>query len=439
MDTHASHIRAISVARWFDPLFAIAVVIGTYLLLYETNISNVHLTLAIILTTSAYFILSELSRATWLGTHIPQQSFATVASNTLTKFMGVALGVAGMLLCYWLFPEYARGSYPLLFSQAVPWVLSVMLPLSFLVILFTEYRLGAQRDGTYQFGLVARLRFDEVNPRILMNGVLEWLVRLVFLTINFSSGYILIARIRADSFPNPSGDLVQFVMSLDTIIFALIIFTILPGYLFASRLIGTEVRAVDRTWFGWAITLSSYSPINAAVYTAWISYRPQSGAFDDAPVWAALGDVHPLVLYTLASGILLTGLTHLWSEATMGIRSSNLSLRGIITTGPFAFTKHPVYVSKCIQWGLIFLPVLNAIGILDALRSGLLFLLVCVVFAARALAEERLLASDPNYVAYARHMDTHSMFAWMGRVLPFMRFDWRYAYWERHGQLPARD
>lgn len=129
-------------------------------------------------------------------------------------------------------------------------------------------------------------------------------------------------------------------------------------------------------------------------------------------------------------------LVHLWAEALLGIRSANLSSRGVITTGPFHLTKHPVYVSKCIQWGFIYLPVLNAFGVLGALQSGLLFLVVCAIFAGRALAEEKLLAEDENYVKYALFMDEKSIFAFVGRTFPFMSFNWRYEYWKKNGYLP---
>jgi hypothetical protein len=66
---------------------------------------------------------------------------------------------------------------------------------------------------------------------------------------------------------------------------------------------------------------------------------------------------------------------------------------------------------------------------------GILFLINCGIFAGRALVEERLLASDPDYVRYALYMDERGVFSFVGKVFPFMRFSWRKKYWENKGVI----
>ena len=436
MTPHSSTPHSVpSIVPWFEPFIATALILSTYLFFYKTSLTNVELVLLIVLVTSVYFCSSELTRRTWSFAHRPQQRISTVIDHTITRFLGMVLGIVAILFAVWLFPEYNQPHYRRLLFEAVPLFLASFIPLSLVIIFLTEYLLGEKRDGTYQFGLIARFRWSEVEGKAFRAGVLEWLVRGIFLLINFFAVSTLLARVRSRELPDLSDGFVQFVMNIDSMIFMLILLVILPGYLFASRLIGTEVKKVDSTWFAWAITLSSYSPLNAAVYSAWITYRPLSDVYENTHVWGVIGAVHPTVLYCLGALILIAALFHLWGEAILGARSSNLSMRGIITNGPFAFTKHPVYVSKCIQWACIYLPILNGIGFLDATRSGILFILVCVVFGARALAEERLLAEDENYVAYARMMDEKSIFAFVGRAFPWMRFDWRYNYWQRQGHF----
>ena len=51
-----------------------------------------------------------------------------------------------------------------------------------------------------------------------------------------------------------------------------------------------------------------------------------------------------------------------WAALSFGIRFSNLTHRGIITSGPYRFTKHPAYVAKNISWWLISIPFLPADG-----------------------------------------------------------------------------
>lgn len=356
-----------------------------------------------------------------------------VIDRTITKSYGVLFGTAAILAAIWLFPEYQDAiSLGYLRDALLPFLVFT-LPASLIVIFFTELILGEKHDGTYQFGLLARFQFRRINWNIFLDGVLEWLVRCIFLLINFFSASIFLARIRTNGLPDPSDGFVNFVAGLDGVLFALILFSILPGYIFASRLIGTELKKIDRTWFGWAVTLSSYSPLNAAIFTSWATYVPV--ATFSGPIWVAITEGYAPLLYLVGVVIILAGAFHLWAEATMGIRSANLSSRGVITTGPFAITKHPVYVSKCVQWAFIYLPILNAIGFLSALRSGILFFFVCVIFAARSLAEEKLLATDEKYVQYALYMDKKSAFAFVGKIVPLMSFKWRYDFWKKNGYL----
>ena len=43
--------------------------------------------------------------------------------------------------------------------------------------------------------------------------------------------------------------------------------------------------------------------------------------------------------------VVLTGI-YAWATMAFGLRFSNLTHRGILTHGPYAFTKHPAYMSK---------------------------------------------------------------------------------------------
>jgi len=51
-------------------------------------------------------------------------------------------------------------------------------------------------------------------------------------------------------------------------------------------------------------------------------------------------------------------------------------------------------------------------------------MLLCLnlVYFMRARTEERHLSRDPDYVAYATAMERRSIFRWVGRLLPVLRF-----------------
>ena len=436
--SNSNEIRALSVGKWFDPFVSVAIVIATYFALFQTGISDVNLTLVIALLTSTYLFCSEFARAPWKFGDRPAQSTSALLDRTITKFSGVLVGIIFIFFCVWLFPAYDSATNLLRLKEGALPALLFIIPVSFLLILATEYILGEKRDGTYQLGLLARFKIHEIDWTLFFDGVREWLLRCFFLLINFYAAVWYLSNLRARGLSDFSGNFVDLITRLDLSIFGLIIFSILPGYIFASRLIGTELKKVDRTWFGWAINFSCYPPLNAAIFGAWVRYAPASDVsqvYQGDPAWAYYTLSNPALLYAVGGVIIFFALIHLWGEAIVGIRAANSSSRGIITTGPFRFTRHPIYVSKCFQWAFLYFPVLNAIGFLNALQSGILFLLVCAIYAGRALSEEKLLATDEKYVKYALYMDDKSIFAFVGRLFPIMTFRWKYEYWKRNGYL----
>ncbi len=433
-----AEIYRLSVGRWFDPIVSVAIIIGVYFAMYKTAATNVQITLMIALLTSVYLFCSEFIRAPWKISDRPKRSLNEVIDTTATKFFGVLIGIAFIFFLVWLFPSYDNAVNLDRLREALIPTLLFVIPASLILIFATEYILGAKQDGTYQFGLLARLKIGAIDWKIFFDGVREWLLRCFFLLINFYALVWYIAYLRVNGLPDISGDFVTFITRLDLAIFGLIVASILPGYIFASRLIGTELKKVDRTWFAWAINLSCYPPINSALFGGWVRYVPAAetdAIYHGTPAWAYHTLSHPALLFFVAFLIIFMAIIHLWGEAIVGIRAANISMRGIITTGPFAFTRHPIYVSKCFQWAFLYFPVLNAVGVVNPIQSGILFLLVCAIYAGRALGEERLLATDPNYVKYALYMDEHSLFAFVGRKIPIMSFKWRNDYWIRNNML----
>ncbi|HEX8513371.1 MAG TPA: isoprenylcysteine carboxylmethyltransferase family protein, partial [Allosphingosinicella sp.] len=129
--------------------------------------------------------------------------------------------------------------------------------------------------------------------------------------------------------------------------------------------------------------------------------------------WTHWMDGQPLLLtITGALLVLLTGV-YAWATVAFGIRFSNLTHRGILTHGPYAWTKHPAYVSKNLFWWLATLPFFATTGnMTDMIRNSFVMALVAGVYYWRARTEERHLSADPAYREYA---------AWMDRNAPLPR------------------
>jgi protein-S-isoprenylcysteine O-methyltransferase Ste14 len=110
------------------------------------------------------------------------------------------------------------------------------------------------------------------------------------------------------------------------------------------------------------------------------------------------------------------------STVTFGCRFSNLTHRGVLTNGPYRWTRHPAYVAKCTSFWLIFVPFLRGTTITDAVRDCVWLAALCGVYWLRARTEERHLSQDPDYVRYALWMNEHSVFAPLGRWFPALQY-----------------
>lgn len=89
----------------------------------------------------------------------------------------------------------------------------------------------------------------------------------------------------------------------------------------------------------------------------------------------------------------------IWARASFGVRSFHLAANptegGLVTTGPYALIRHPIYASVCL---FILASVLGH----PSLPSAALACLVIAGVAIRIVAEEQLVAQRyPEYRDYA--------------------------------------
>ena len=157
----------------------------------------------------------------------------------------------------------------------------------------------------------------------------------------------------------------------------------LAGYASESRWLGNKTRSVEPTALGWVACIFCYPPFNGVLGT----YLPlETGA-------NRITDQTVLLVFR--------GLTVLffavYSSATVafGWKFSNLTNRGVVTRGPYAYIRHPAYVCKCSAWWLEHIPTMT-------LTKAFFLTLLCGVYALRAWTEERHLSRDPDYRAYKK-------------------------------------
>src|SRR3546814_14686759 len=78
--------------------------------------------------------------------------------------------------------------------------------------------------------------------------------------------------------------------------------------------------------------------------------------------WAYWMEAYPLLMALTGIVLVLLTAVYAWATVAFGLRFSNLTHRGILTHGPYAWTKHPAYVSKNLFWWLATLPFLATSG-----------------------------------------------------------------------------
>ncbi|MCG3776215.1 MAG: hypothetical protein JW395_3067 [Nitrospira sp.] len=96
------------------------------------------------------------------------------------------------------------------------------------------------------------------------------------------------------------------------------------------------------------------------------------------------------------------------------IRFSNLTNCGIITSGPYRWTKHPAYLAKDASWWLINIPFLPPDGSLaTAVKPFVMLGFVNLIYLLRAKTEERHLSQDPVYREYSEFIRQHGLFSYL--------------------------
>jgi protein-S-isoprenylcysteine O-methyltransferase Ste14 len=109
-----------------------------------------------------------------------------------------------------------------------------------------------------------------------------------------------------------------------------------------------------------------------------------------------------------------------WATVAFGLRFSNLTYRGVLTNGPYRFSRHPAYLSKNLFWWLSVLPFLvTSHSPVDTIRNTVLLGCVSAIYFWRAKTEEaHLLGEDARYREYHAWMESHgAVTAPMARLL----------------------
>jgi Isoprenylcysteine carboxyl methyltransferase (ICMT) family len=330
---------------------------------------------------------------------------SAIAETSMTKLAGLWATWALIAVIYGLGRWYWQGNA--LFAMQVFGLAALPLfILSIPYVVWLDRKLIEPRDGAWHLGALMMGK-PGVDRAAIASHLRSWAVKGFFLAFMISIVPGGFREVIDADFAIIQADPVALARWLISLMFVIDVAFATVGYLLTLRPLDAHIRSATPYASGWVAALICYPPFILMDAGGPLDYHP--GSAD----WVFWLQGHP-VLLTL-TGFILVALTavYAWATVAFGLRFSNLTDRGILTHGPYAWTKHPAYLSKNLFWWIAGLPFLVTSGNpVDAIRNTALLAIVSGIYYWRAKTEEKHLASNPDYAPYA---------AWMARHGPITR------------------
>lgn len=203
------------------------------------------------------------------------------------------------------------------------------------------------------------------------------------------------------------GDPVRFGVLLFEVLFLIDVQIGTVGYLLTLRPLDAHIRSGNPFLGGWMAALICYPPFVFAVMAnnGIIGYEVNTAD------WAHWMQGNTVLLWVWAAWLVFLTAIYAWATVAFGIRFSNLTYRGVLTNGPYRYTRHPAYLSKNLFWWCTIMPFLVTSGNpVDMIRNTFFLGCVSAIYYWRARTEEaHLLAEDPKYREYYDWMAEHGL------------------------------
>ncbi len=332
-----------------------------------------------------------------------------------------------VILCFYylidtVFPDTVLKTFLKFLNPAAPW----MIVLSLIYFYAIDRRQKNPCDEYWQMGCLITGRWRNIDTQVLKEHTRAWFIKAFFTPFLFVLLLRYLEHFR--SFHEQGWNFLFFHGYLLDLFYTADVIYGLLGYVLTCRVLDTHIRSTEPTFLGWFVCLMCYDPLNTYFGIGLFQY-------DDGLQWQHWFAFFPIFYYFYAIVILFLTLVYGLSTVAFGYRMSNLTYRGLITSGPYRFTKHPAYVCKVASWWLISLPFLSVSGPGVALQNTLSLLFISFIYYLRARTEENHLSNYPEYVEYGNWMNDHGVFRSIGKFLPFLKYSeekckrWRSIVW----------
>lgn len=217
------------------------------------------------------------------------------------------------------------------------------------------------------------------NIGYMLNGIPEALTNGIYTHARFNNDFFNIS--------------ITFIFSIDVAL-------AWCGYVTSTRWVDNQTASAEPTVLGWLVCILCYPPFNQMYLGLYYAAPGEREVLQFPSQWA-------ITIFTAM--MLLSYFVYMSATLWFGVRFSNLTNRGIIRKGPFAFIRHPAYASKNFAWWCVMFPAI----LYNATRSGGLdiaileiigLVLMTWVYYLRAITEERHLGVDPYYREYCKQV-----------------------------------
>jgi isoprenylcysteine carboxyl methyltransferase (ICMT) family protein YpbQ len=329
------------------------------------------------------------------------------------KLLGLFITLEAIAIAYWVLPEY-QGTFYHHFWQLLAIYWPYLLTLVVIYFIYVDARMREPEDAYWQAGCLLLGRWRLCDRAALKQYALGWLVKGFFFPLMFTYLVMDFTKLLAFS-PSSLTHIFKVYDFLFLLTFSVDVMFAAMGYLMTLRLFGAHIRSTEPTLLGWSVAIVCYQP-------AWSFFSSHYLVYEDAYAWGAWLSGSNGLLLTWVIMISLLNLVYVWSTVTFGIRFSNLTHRGILTNGPYRFTKHPAYIAKNLSWWLIAVPFLPVHGWDVAAKQCVMLVGLNLIYYLRAKTEERHLSWDKTYVAYALWMNEKGLFRAISKLIPIFRY-----------------
>ncbi len=339
----------------------------------------------------------------------PARSHDETREISIAKLAGLWATWCIIAATYCIFRFYWDGQY--LFSMRIlAWSAPVLFVVSVPYIFWIDRRLTEPRDGAYMFGAWLTNADNKIDNDKIAHHFRNWTVKGFFTAFMISivpgNWFEVLRWSNAEILSQPVA-LAWFLIAL---LFLIDVAFATVGYILTMRPLDAHIRSANPYAQGWAAALICYPPF-ILMSGGPLDYTINTAGEDGWAHWLA---AYPAALPVI--GAILVALTaiYAWATVAFGIRFSNLTHRGVMTHGPYRFTRHPAYLAKNSFWWLATMPFIATTGNpVDMIRNTALLALVSGVYYWRAKTEEKHLMADPAYQEY---------WHWMERNAPVPRF-----------------